>query len=310
MRETLSVVVPVWGEKELVRLLYDRLVSALKQLPVDYTLIYVDDCCPFGSGVELDKLTEIDNNVRVIHLSRNFGEAVAVKAGIDACDSDWVVVMDCDLQDRPEDIIAFYNKAKEGYDVVWGERVEREDKLSKKFLSNAFYFVNNILSEKKVEKKIGSFSLISRKVVEGLKKINTYTFNYIQMVEFLGYKKAYVPIVKAKRELGKSGYNIIKGTALALNIMVSTSGRLLLIPIISSAVFFLISFLYAAIQLYNILFNDDMLASEYNIMIFLMLFLTSFFFLNLSILGIYTGIILREVLQKPRYIVNEQKGKI
>ena len=118
MRDTLNVIVPVWGEKELVRLLYDRLVAVLKQLPVDYTLVYVDDCCPFGSGAELDKLAEIDKNVKVIHLSRNFGEAVAVKVGIDNCDSDWVVVMDCDLQDRPEDIIAFYNKAKEGYDVV------------------------------------------------------------------------------------------------------------------------------------------------------------------------------------------------
>lgn len=303
MRETLGIIIPVWGEKELVSVLYNRLITVMKQLPVDYRLIYVDDACPFGSGEELDKLAKIDKNINVIHLSRNFGEAVAVKVGIDNCDTDWAVVMDCDLQDRPEDIISFFNKAKEGYDIVWGERICRKDSFSKKFCSNFFYLINNILSENKVKKKIGSFSIISRKVVNELKKINTYTFNYIQMVEFLGFKKAYIPIVKSKRELGKSGYNFIKGTCLALNIMVSTSNRLLLLPIITSAILFIICFLYAFIQI----FNKNILTSEYNTLIFIVLFLFCCLFLNLSILGIYMGIILKEVLRKPHYVINKRQ---
>ena len=128
------------------------------------------------------------------------------------------------------------------------------------------------------------------------------------MVEFLGFKKTYIPTIKAKRNIGKSGYNFLKCSSLALNIMVSTSNKLLLVPIITSTILFLISFIYAFIQLFNIIFKNNLFASEYNLLIFLFLFVTSVLFLNISILGIYIGIILKEILKKPHYIVSYIKG--
>lgn len=307
MRETLSIIIPVWGEKELVPVLYDRLINVLSTMQVDYQLIYVNDCCPFGSGDELNKLALKDSNVKIINLSRNFGEAVAVKAGIDACNTDWAVIMDCDLQDKPEDIPKLYAKAKEGYDIVWGERKERKDKLTKKFCSYFFYFINNLLSEIKIEKKIGSFSLISNRVLNELKKIDTYTFNYIQMVEYLGFKKAYVPIVKEKREIGSSGYTFFKGATLALKIMISTSNKPLMIPIISSFLMFAFCFLYLAVFLISDLFNTMHTLSDYDLLILVLLFLFGILFLNISIIGIYVGIILKETLKKPRYVIEKPK---
>lgn len=304
--ETLAVIIPVYGEKELVKVLYDRLIAVLTTLPVEYRIIYVNDACPFGSGEELEKLSEIDKNIKIINFTRNFGEAVAVKAGIDNCDSDWAVIMDCDLQDRPEDIVALYNKAKEGYSVVWGERSERKDKLSKKFCSNMFYFINNLFSEIRIDRKIGSFSIISKDVIKELQKINDYTFNYIQMVEYLGFKKAYIPIVKEKRTIGKSAYNFIKGASLAMKIMISTSNKPLMIPIISSMfMFFLCAVCIVAVVVGSILnknYNDILI-----IFMTIILFLAGILFLNLSILGIYIGIILKEILSKPHYVIKKSK---
>ena len=258
MKETLSIIIPVYGEKELVPILYNRLINNLKKIPVDYNIIYINDCCPFGSGEELEKLAKIDKNVKIINFTRNFGEASAVKAGIDFCNSDWAIIMDCDLQDRPEDIPLLYNKAKEGFDVVWGERIKRKDSFFKKFCSQAFYFINNTFSEIKINKKIGSFSIISKDVIQELKKIDTYTFNYIQMVEYQKIKKAYIPTIKNSREIGKSGYSFIKGTLLATKIMISNSNKPLLIPIISSFIMFILCFLLITMNIINTIKFDKL----------------------------------------------------
>ena len=300
MKETLSIIIPVYGEKELVPILYNRLINNLKKIPVNYNVIYINDCCPFGSGEELEKLAKIDKNVKIINFTRNFGEASAVKAGIDFCNSDWAIIMDCDLQDRPEDIPLLYNKAKEGFDVVWGERIKRKDSFFKKFCSQAFYFINNTFSEIKINKKIGSFSIISKDVIQELKKIDTYTFNYIQMVEYLGFKKAYIPTIKNSREIGKSGYSFIKGTLLATKIMISNSNKPLLIPIISSFIMFILCFLLITMNIINTIKFDKLT--------FLILFLFCILFVNLSIISLYIGIILKEVLKKPKYVIKNENN--
>lgn len=306
MTETLAVIVPVYGEKEIVGVLYNRLISTLKTLPVKYQIIYVNDACPYGSGEELKKLAEKDPNVTLITFSKNFGESNAVKAGIDNCNADYAVIMDCDLQDLPEDIPALYNKAKEGYDIVWGERVRRKDTPFKKFCSNMFYILSNIISEIKIDKKIGSFSIISKNVIEELKKVNDYTFNYIQMVEYLGFKKTYIPILKEQRPIGKTAYSLTKAALLALNIMVSTSNKPLLIPIISSFTMFglclFLIILYTVVTTLDINLTYD----RYFIMAIISLFFAGILFLNIGILGVYIGVILKETLTKPKYVIKDR----
>ena len=308
MLDTLAVIIPVYGEKEIVDVLYNRLLAVLKTLPIEYKIIYVNDNCPYGSGDELEKIALKDKNVTLINLSRNFGEANAVKAGIDNCDADYAVIMDCDLQDLPEDIPALYNKAKEGYEIVWGERIRRKDTHLKKFCSNMFYKLTNIISEIKIHKKVGSFSIISKKVIEELKKINDYTFNYIQMVEYLGFKKAYIPTIKEERPIGETSYTLAKGALLALNIMVSTSNKPLLIPIISSfAMFGLCFFLIIA---YTIITTLDINLSfdRYFIIAIISLFFAGILFLNIGILGVYIGVILKETLSKPHYVIKDKRN--
>jgi len=120
----ISIVVPVYGcGKSLVQL-YGRLDKTLSSLTNDFEIIMVNDASPDDAWKTIKSLSEKDKRVKGINLSRNFGQHSAITAGLDYAQGDWVVVMDCDLQDQPEEILKLYNKAQEGYDVVFGKRVQ------------------------------------------------------------------------------------------------------------------------------------------------------------------------------------------
>ena len=310
MKESLSIIIPVYGEKELVTILYNRLIAVLKQIPVNYNIIYINDADPHGCEVELEKIVQIDEKVVVINFVRNFGEEFAVKAGIDYCNSDWAIVMDCDLQDKPEEIPLLYEKAKEGYDIVWGERVSRNDSLKKKVLSNIFYIIFNMISTVKIKKKIGSFSIISRKVIEKLKKNNSSTFNYIQSVKYLEFKEAYVPVEKAKRPLGRSGYNFIKEIKLALKILISCPSKILILVVCISFILSFLSFIFILFGLYNGINLGQDYYEIFLSVLFLVLFLLVIIFLNIGILGLHVFINIKGDISPFQYVIKNIIKKI
>ena len=213
--------------------------------------------------------------------------------------------MDCDLQDLPEDIPSLYNKAKEGYDIVWGEREERKDNFLKKLCSNFFYKVTNNISEIKIDKKIGSFSIISKKVIDELKKINDYSFHYIQMVEYLGFRKAYIQTTKSERPIGSSKYNLSKGLKLATNIIISNSTKPLLLPIYISFVLFCFCLVGLIIHLFFDTFKIEISSFDF---LMLILFLFSILFFNIGIIGLYIGLTLKETLSKPHYVIKDKRN--
>ena len=134
----ISVVSPIYGCKACLPELYERLVASLSQISPSFEIILVNDACPENSWECIELLCERDSRVKGINLSRNFGQHYAISAGLDHARGEWVVVMDCDLQDQPEEILKFYAKAQEGYDIVFGQRVNRKDSFFKKFGSAAF----------------------------------------------------------------------------------------------------------------------------------------------------------------------------
>ena len=143
----ISVVIPVYGCPEALPELHRRLVASVGGITGDFEIILVDDGCPQGSWAQIERLCEADARVVGLRLSRNFGQSRAITAGLDRSRGDWVVVMDCDLQDRPEAIPALYQKAQEGYDVVFARRAGRKDTAVTKFLSRAFYRVYDWFSD-------------------------------------------------------------------------------------------------------------------------------------------------------------------
>ena len=146
----ISIVSPVYGCQTCLYEFYYRLKETLGKITDNFDIILVNDYSPDGAWATIVELANKDNRVKGINLSRNFGQHYAITAGLDNCNGDWVVVMDCDLQDQPEEIIKLYEKKKEGYDFVQGCRIKRKDNVIKKALSKAFYMVMQYLTDSRL----------------------------------------------------------------------------------------------------------------------------------------------------------------
>ena len=166
----ISVVIPVYGCRAALRELYERLTKSLNEITAEYEIILANDNCPQNSWEVIEQICLEDRKVKGIQLSRNFGQMPAILAGLDHSTGDWVVVMDCDLQDRPEEIINLYNKAQEGYDVVFARRKTRKDSSFKILVSKAFYKIFSFATDRNYDPALCNFSICRRAVIERIAK--------------------------------------------------------------------------------------------------------------------------------------------
>ena len=155
----LSFVSPVYRAEKIIPTLISRIEASAKQLTDDYEIILVDDFSPDHSWTVLEQEAIKNERVKAIKLSRNFGQHYAITAGLNYVTGDWVVVLDCDLQDQPEEVVKLYAKAEEGYDIVYARRQERSDSFLKKLSSTVFHKVFSYLSGQKTDKTIANFGL-------------------------------------------------------------------------------------------------------------------------------------------------------
>ena len=200
----ISIVTPIYGCCKSLENLYTRIEKTLSKITQDFEIIMINDASPDNAWETIKKLSHMDNRVKGINLSRNFGQHRAITAGLDYAKGDWTVVMDCDLQDQPEEILKLYNKAQEGYDIVFGRRAERKDGFYKKLGSKFFYKVYDYFTESKVDSTIANFSIISSKVLASLKNLQEQNRMYPLFVNWVGFKRAEIDIEHASREDGKS----------------------------------------------------------------------------------------------------------
>nr|NQU89954.1 glycosyltransferase family 2 protein [Bacteroidota bacterium] len=143
----ISIVCPVYGCKTCLYELYLRLKETLETINQDFEIIMVNDASPDGAWDTIVEIAQKDKRVKGINFTRNFGQHYAITAGLNHCDGEWVVVMDCDLQDQPEEIIKLYNKAIEGYAIVFAKRSQRKDKWAKRMFSRFFYSILGYLTD-------------------------------------------------------------------------------------------------------------------------------------------------------------------
>ena len=223
----ISVVIPVYGCREALKELYSRLKKALLKITEDYEIILVNDDCPQNSWEIIEKICESDCNVRGIELSRNFGQMKAILAGLDYSSGDWIVVMDCDLQDRPEEIIRLYEKTQEGYDVVFARRKERKDNPLKVLLANTFYKIYEFATNGSYDGAVCNFSIVNRKVIDYYCQMREYHRGYVMYLKWLGFKQAVVDVEHNERFAGKSGYTLKKRVNLAIELLTSQSDNIL-----------------------------------------------------------------------------------
>lgn len=304
MKMDISVVVPVYGCKAALPELHNRLTAVLRDMTSEYEIILVNDACPQGSWTAIEEICRQDSHVVGLELSRNFGQLQATAAGLDYSTGDWVVVMDCDLQDRPEEIPRLYAKAQEGYDVVFARRKERKDSKLKVFVSECFYKVYSFATGQPYDGSLCNFSISNRNVINHYCKMREWHRGFVMYIQWMGFREAVLDVEHQERFAGESGYNFKKRMRMAVDLLTSQSDKLLQLTVKAGLAISAISALAILILLIQF-FTVHMQPGWTSIIaaVFLMGGLT---IASVGIVGIYVGNIFMEVKHRPLYIVRQQ----
>lgn len=304
----ISVVTPVYGCCKSLDSLYERLSKTLSTITNNFEIIMVNDSSPDNAWEAIKKLAKKDNRVKGINLSRNFGQHKAITAGLDYAKGDWIVVMDCDLQDQPEEIIKLYNKALEGYDIVFGRRAERKDSFLKKLSSTLFYKVYDYFTESKIDNSIANFSIISKKVLNNLNKLKEQNRSYPLFVNWVGFKRTEINIEHSQREEGKSSYTFTKLMNLAIDSIVSQSNKPLKLSIKFGFIVAFLSLFYGIVLILRYFIFSIPVEGWTSVMVSIY-FIGGLLFANMGILGLYIGKIFDETKNRPIYLIQETTFK-
>lgn len=287
--KTLDIIVPVFNEESCINETIKRLENVRENLnsELDVNFVFVND----GSKDETANIiaTYGQNNkyVKLINFSRNFGHQIAVTAGLDNTNADYVAIIDADLQDPPELIIDMYNKTKDGYDIVYGKRLQRENETAfKKFTAFAFYRVLNYMCDIDIPKDTGDFRLITKPVVDTLKNMPEHHRFIRGMVPWTGFKSTPIMFNRDERFAGETKYPLSKMLKLASNAIFSFSTKPL-------KVFYVIGILLLFLAILNI-------SNVYLTSLFLVGALQLF---GMGLLGEYLGRIFDDVKDRPLYVV-------
>lgn len=300
----ISVISPVYGCRESIQELYEKVTATLQKICNSYEIIFVNDNCPQNSWEVISAIAKNDKNVKAIKLSRNFGQHYAITAGIDYCSGNYVVVMDCDLQDKPQEIEKLYKKAIEGYDIVYGRRVERQDSFFKSFSSKLFHKTLEYFTESEHDHTIGNFGIYSKKVINALKNLKEKSRDFLLLVKIVGFKKTAIDVEHDARAYGQSSYTLSKMISLAVDSIVSHSNKPLKLIIQLGLMVSVLSF-FVAVGLVVAHFTYGFSVEGWTSLMVSMFFLFGLLFGILGVIGLYIGKIFDQVKNRPLYIVDE-----
>lgn len=296
-----SVVIPVYGCREALPELHRRLTRVMQKLSDSYEIILVNDACPQNSWEEIEKLCAGDSHVVGLELSRNFGQIRALTAGLDYSKGDWVIVMDCDLQDRPEEIPNLFHKAQEGFDVVFARRSIRQDSLLKIWISKLFYKIYSAAADVKYDPALCNFSISSRKVIKSYCSMRETHRAFVMYIQWLGFRMATLDVEHDVRFAGNSGYNLRKRFRMAVEILTSQSDKLLKYTVMSG--FFLSGFSLIMIIINIIRYFVMHVQPGYSSLISAVFLMGGLNIMTIGVVGIYVGNIFMEVKKRPLYVV-------
>jgi dolichol-phosphate mannosyltransferase len=300
----ISVVIPVYGCRACLEELHRRLVASLEVITPRFEIILVNDACPQNSWEIIKQIALKDPRVKGLDLSRNFGQIRAITAGLHYAEGEWVVVMDCDLQDRPEEIIRLYNKAQEGYDVVFSRRAIRKDTFLKKLSSQVFYFIYGYFTAGIFDHSICNFSISRRMVMDNYKRMGDQNRAFILFIKWMGFKSAVIDIDHAERTSGKSSYTMRKQLRLAAEIITTQSNKPLILSIKVGFTMALVAFLYALFVVVRY-FMHGISVSGWTSLIVSVWFASGIILAQLGILGLYIGYVFNQTKGRPLYILRE-----
>jgi len=302
----ISIVAPCYNEEDTIDIFLERLSTVLNRLNKSYEIVFVNDGSRDNTLEILKQKAKDIDEVRVINLSRNFGKEAALSAGLDRAFGEVVVPIDVDLQDPPELILDFLKRYEEGYDVVVGKRVDRiTDTIPKRVSADLFYKLHNQISDIKIPHHVGDYRLMSRKVVEELKRMPENQRFMKGLFAWLGFKTAVVEYKREARIGGKTKFNGWKLWNFALDGITSFSTIPLRIWLYMGIIIATISFFYGGwITIKTLIFGVDV--PGYASMITAILFLSGIQLIGIGVLGEYIGRIYLEAKRRPIYIIEDE----
>ena len=304
----LSVIVPCYNEEDVLHATHARLSEVLSQITDDYELVFVNDGSADQTQQILTLLQRQDPHTRVLLLSRNFGHQIAVTAGLEAASGEAVVIIDADLQDPPEVIPQMMERWREGNDVVYGIRREREgESRFKIWTSKVFYRLINRLSETKMPLDTGDFRLIDRRVVEVIKTMPERARYLRGMVSWAGFRQVSISFDRAPRHAGATHYPLRKMIHLAMDGIISFSLVPLKIAIWTGFLSIWIAVAGIIVAILDRMLNNQLPRGWASLFV-AVLFMGGVQLVSLGIIGEYLGRIYTEVKRRPLYVVQERLG--
>lgn len=300
----LSVVVPVYGSVDALGELHDRIAATVGKITPEFELILVNDASPGSAWEAIQELSAKDSRVRGLNLSRNFGQYPAITAGLAKSRGEWVVVMDCDLQDQPEEIIKMYEKAQEGFFVVVGSRGKRHDGFVRSFVSKAFYATLSYLSGTRQDGTVANFGIYHRRVIDAILSMSEHMRYFSVMVRWVGFRTAAVPIEHAPRKGGKSGYSLAKLFSLAADIILAYSEKPLRLIVKLGVVVTMLSALYFVYLLAQGFMGITV--GTFAVLFGSLWLIFGLLATMLGVIALYLGKTFEEAKKRPIYIVQEE----
>jgi polyisoprenyl-phosphate glycosyltransferase len=301
----ISVVTPVYNCAGCLEQLYERLVASLSPITDDFEILMVNDASTDECWTVIVGLAARDPRVRGINLSRNFGQHAAITAGLDKTRGEWIVVLDCDLQDRPEEIPKLYAKATDGFDVVLARRVERQDRAIRRLASRLFYRVLSYMTGTEQDGAIANFGIYHRRAIEAVCSIRESYRYFPVMVRWVGFKSTAVDVVHAPRTVGKSSYDFSKSLKLAYDVIISFSDKPLRLAVKLGMTIAALSLLLPVLIVYLVLSGDVLVAGWASVMASIW-FLAGLIITLLGVVGTYLGRAFDEAKKRPIYIIKEE----
>lgn len=303
----LSIVVPAYDEETVLREFHHRLSDVLQALPFQAEVVYVNDGSADGTLTVMDHLKASDPRVAIVDLSRNFGKEIALTAGLDHATGDAVVVIDADLQDPPELIPEFVRYFREGYDVVYAQRISRAGEgFVKRSTAHLFYRLIRAFSRVKIPEDTGDFRLLSRRAVDSLKLLREQHRFMKGLFAWIGYRHKAVPYHRDPRLAGYTKWNYWRLWNFALEGFTSFTIAPLKIGTYLGIVTAFAAFIYATRIIYKTLIYGDPVAGYPSLMV-AVLFFGGVQLITIGVLGEYLGRMFDETKQRPLYFLNDYR---
>ncbi len=303
----ISVVIPVYNNSlSLVELTY-RLLNVLQGSFTAFEIIYINDGSRDDSLKVLKKIATSDQSIKVLNLSKNFGQHPAICAGFEHATGDYIVLMDADLQDKPEDILVVYDKIiDDASDVVYSVKLHREKKISSRVSSMLYHFIFSKIIGTNVPLNIGTFRIFNKVFLQEIKRYNEVNILYGPLMFYMGFISSFVTLEYQDRKIGQSSYTFSKRLKLAVNSLISYTDIPHKLSTYFGGLVLMISFIYGSILLVQYIFFGSNLPNGSTLIIFILSLMLGSLMLFLGIIGGYVFRVYQEVLSRPRYHIQEK----